>query len=124
MFQSTRSQIPTGRGAHNIFPMPGGKRVLITNRIENTISAIDLASLTVVDTFFVPGGPDDLDFTPDGKQFWVTQRFRRKVAAVDIATRQVLGTVAVGRSPHGIFINGPHTVLRSVEPPVAAGKRP
>ncbi len=122
--RAVTKRIPTGRGAHNIFPMPGGKRILITNRIENTISAIDLATLSVVDTFHVSGGPDDLDFTPDGKQFWVTQRFRRKVAAVDMATRQVLGTVAVGRSPHGIFINGPHTVLRTVEPPAPAGKRP
>ncbi len=112
-------RIKTGRGAHNIFRMPGdGMRVLITNRVEGTISMIDLDKLEVVDTYRVPGGPDDLDFTPDGKQIWVSLRWRRQIAAIDLATRKIVATVKVGRSPHCIYINGPHTVLRSSQAPV------
>ncbi len=111
-------RIVTGKGAHNIFRMPADdKRVLITNRVEGSMSIIDLEKLEVVDTIRVSGGPDDVDFSPDGKIAWVTQRWRRRVAAVELSTRKILGTVLVGRSPHGIYINGPHTVSRSVLPP-------
>jgi YVTN family beta-propeller protein len=116
--------IVTGRGAHNIFRMPGDDtRVLVTNRMEGTISLLDTTRLEVIDTIAAPGGPDDLDFTPDGKQIWVTQRWRRKVMAIDLATKQMLGVVNVGRSPHGIFISSPHSVSRSVAaPPVHSDK--
>lgn len=110
--------IVTGRGAHNIFRMPGDEaKVLVTNRLDGTISVLDGMALEVTDTFRAPGGPDDLDFTPDGKQIWVTQRWRRRIMAIDLASKQILGFVHVGRSPHGIYINGPHTVSRSVAPP-------
>ena len=110
--------VVTGRGAHNIFRMPGDEtRVLVTNRVDGSISLFDTTKLEVVDTIRAPGGPDDLDFTPDGKQIWVTQRWRRRVMAIDLATKQIVATVNVGRSPHGIYINGPNTVSRSVSPP-------
>lgn len=116
--RSIVKRVVTGRGAHNIFRMPGDdSRILVTNRVEGTISLFDIPTLEVQATIQAPGGPDDLDFTPDGKQIWVTQRWRRKVMAIDLATRRILGIVNVGRSPHGIYINGPHTVSRSKEPP-------
>jgi YVTN family beta-propeller protein len=110
--------VVTARGAHNIFRMPDDPtKVLVTNRVDGSISLLDTTKLEVIETFRAPGGPDDLDFTADGKQIWVTQRWRRKVMAIDLATKQLLGTVNVGRSPHGIYINGPHTISRSVAPP-------
>jgi DNA-binding beta-propeller fold protein YncE len=116
--RTVSKRIVTGKGAHNLFKMPGDdKRLLITNRVEGSMSIIDLEKQEVVDTLKVPGGPDDVDFSPDGKIVWVTQRWRRRVAAVELSTRKILGTVLVGRSPHGIYINGPHTVSRSVSPP-------
>lgn len=116
--RTVTKRIFTGKGAHNIFRMPNDDtRVLITNRIDGSMSIIDLVSQEVVDTIRVPGGPDDVDFSPDGKVVWVTQRWRRRIAAVDLASRRILGSILVGRSPHGIYINGPHTVSRSVSPP-------
>ena len=55
-------------------------------------------------TIRVPGGPDCMDITPDGKELWVTQRFLRRIAVVDMATLRVVGSIAVGKSPHGVFI--------------------
>jgi DNA-binding beta-propeller fold protein YncE len=108
----------TGKGAHNIFRMPNDdKRVLITNRVDGSMSIFDLDRLEVAETIKVGGGPDDVDFSPDGRMVWVTQRWRRRVAAVDLVIRRVVGSVIVGRSPHGIYINGPNTVSRSVLPP-------
>ncbi|HJQ59884.1 MAG TPA: cytochrome D1 domain-containing protein [Vineibacter sp.] len=116
--------VVTGRGAHNIFRMPDDPaKVLVTNRVDGSISILDTTKLEVLETFRAPGGPDCLDFTPDGKQVWVTQRWRRKVMAIDLATKQILNIVNVGRSPHGVYINGPHTVSRSVAaPPVPTDK--
>jgi DNA-binding beta-propeller fold protein YncE len=116
--RAVSKRIYTGKGAHNIFKLPNDdKRVLITNRVDGSMSIFDLEKLEVVDHIKVAGGPDDVDFSPDGKIVWVTQRWRRRIAAVDLATRKVIGSVTVGRSPHGIYINGPYTVSRSVLPP-------
>jgi DNA-binding beta-propeller fold protein YncE len=116
--------IVTGRGAHNIFRMPDDEtRVLVTNRLDGTISVLDGSRMEVVDTIRAPGGPDDLDFTPDGRQIWVTQRWRRKVMVIDLASKQIQGYARVGRSPHGIYINGPYTVSRSVAPPPVQGDK-
>jgi YVTN family beta-propeller protein len=116
--------VVTGRGAHNIFRMPDdATKVLVTNRVDGSISLLDTTKLEVIETFRAPGGPDCLDFTPDGKQIWVTQRWRRKVMAIDLATKQIQNIVNVGRSPHGVYINGPHTISRSVAaPPVPTDK--
>jgi len=73
------------------------------SRAANSISVIDQQALTVVDTFPVPGGPDDMEVSADGKELWVTNRWARSVSVVDLATRKVVRTIAVGRSPHGIF---------------------
>ena len=77
--------------------------MLVSNRAANSISVIDQETLAVVDTFPVPGGPDDMEVTADGKELWVTNRWARSVSVVDLATRKVVRTISVGRSPHGIF---------------------
>ncbi len=116
--RAVSQRIFTGKGAHNIFRMPNDdKRVLITNRVDGSMSIFDLDKLEVVDRIKVPGGPDDVDFSPDGKTVWVTQRWRRRITAVDLVARKIMGSIVVGRSPHGIYINGPYTVSRSVLPP-------
>ena len=42
--------IPTGKGAHAFRSMGDGKSVLVSNRVANTISRIDLATLKVIAT--------------------------------------------------------------------------
>jgi YVTN family beta-propeller protein len=96
-------KIPTGRGAHTMFLTHDGKLLYATNRIDGTITVIDPVTLKVLRSIHMPGGPDDLDFAPDGK-IWAALRFAQSVAIYDPAT----GTserIAVGRSPHGIWLN-------------------
>ena len=51
---------------------------------------------------------DCLDITSDGKELWVTQRFLRRVAVVDLTQMKMVASIAVGKSPHGVFIlDGP-----------------
>lgn len=96
-------RIPTGQGAH-AFRAAGDKRhVYLSNRVANTISKIDLQTLTVVDTYKVPGGPDCMDVVTGGKVLMVTSRWARKLTVIDTQTKQILRQVPVGNSPHGVW---------------------
>jgi YVTN family beta-propeller protein len=97
-------KIPTGKGAHAFRAAgDGGRSVFVSNRVANTISRIDLATLQVTDTYPVPGGPDCMDVSADGKTLYVTSRWAKKLSVVDLASRKVVRQVNVGRSPHGVW---------------------
>ena len=95
-------RIRTGRGAHQLFLSPDGKTLWVNNRVDGTTVALDAATLAIIRSYRVPGGPDCIDFAPDGK-LWITQRFIQKVGVLDPATG-ALQSIPVGRSPHGIFL--------------------
>lgn len=96
-------RIITGKGAHAFRSAGDGKSVFVSNRVANTISRIDLASLSVSATYPVPGGPDCMDVSADGKTLYVTSRWARKLSVVDLASGKVSRSVPVGRSPHGVW---------------------
>lgn len=95
-------RVHTGRGAHNLFYSPDGALIYVTNRVEGTVSALDARSLALVRTYTVPNGPDCVAFAPDGK-LWVSMRWAGHVAVLDPKTG-THETIAVGRSPHGVFL--------------------
>lgn len=96
-------KIPTGKGAHAFRAAGDGKSVFVSNRVANSISRIDLATLKVTDDYPVPGGPDCMDVSADGKILYVTSRWAKKLSVVDLASRKVVRQVNVGRSPHGVW---------------------
>jgi len=102
--RSVVKRIKTGKGSHNIFPGDRPDRALVSNRLADTISVIDLTNLTKIEDFAVPGGPDDLVYSVDKTEIWVTSRWRRQVVVLDAKTHQIKQTIRVGRSPHGIFV--------------------
>jgi len=95
--------VSTGRGAHTMFVTHDQTLIYATNRVDGTLSVLDPATLTVIRTLSLPGGPDDMDFAPDGK-IWATLRFAGSLAVLDPKTGGV-EHVSVGRSPHGIWLN-------------------
>lgn len=97
------AQIPTGRGAHNLFLSPDRKILWVNNREGGTTVSLDAATLKPIRGYAIPGGPDDMEFAPGGK-IWITRRFAEKVAILDPATG-TFETINVGRSPHGLFLN-------------------
>lgn len=99
----TLAKIQTGKGAHNLFLSPDRKILWVNNRAGGTTVALDATTLKLIRGYTIPGGPDDIDFAPDGK-LWITRRWAAKVAVLDPATGSYQ-TVAVGRSPHGLFLN-------------------
>ncbi|MEP6723913.1 MAG: YncE family protein [Variovorax sp.] len=96
-------KIPTGKGAHAFRAAGDGKTVFISNRVANSVSRIDLATLKVIDEYPVPGGPDCMDVSADGKTLFVTSRWAKKLSVVDLVAHKVVRQVNVGRSPHGVW---------------------
>src|SRR5438132_1123045 len=107
--------IPTGRGAHGLYPTRDGKKLYVTNRGthmgdtkphgDGSISIIDFATHKVEKNWPIPGGgsPDMGNVSADGKTLWVSGRFDKSVYAIDTTTGAVK-TIAVGTEPHGLTI--------------------
>lgn len=97
------NKLKTGDGAH-AFRGAGDKRhVFVSNRVANTISKIDYQSMTVVESYPAPSGPDCMDLSADGKLIYVASRWAKKLTVIDTATRQVVRQIKVGKSPHGVW---------------------
>ena len=95
--------IKTGEGAHAFRAFGDKRHVLVSNRVANSISKIDLQTLSVVDNYSVPGGPDCIEVSRDGKQLLVTSRWAKKLTVIDVASRKIMRQVNVGKSPHGVW---------------------
>jgi YVTN family beta-propeller protein len=96
-------KIPTGKGAHSFRAWGDKRHVLVSNRAGNSISKIDLQSLSVVDQFPGPSGPDDMEVLGDGKTLLVTSRWAGKLTMIDTVSHKVVKQVKVGKSPHGVW---------------------
>ncbi|NCX88819.1 MAG: YncE family protein, partial [Betaproteobacteria bacterium] len=69
------------------------------------ISLLDTKQWRVVSNIAVPGGPDCMEIAADLKTMWVTSRFARAVQVLDLPSGRIVQRIAVGRSPHGIFMH-------------------
>jgi len=96
-------RIPTGAGAHAFRAVGDQRHVMVSNRVANTLSRIDLQALSVVDDLPGPGGPDCMDLSADGKTLLLSSRWARKLSVIDVPSRRVVRQVDVGRSPHGVW---------------------
>lgn len=94
--------IRTGQGAHAFRAAGDGKSLFVSNRTANTISRIDLPSLSVVAEYQAPGGPDCMDLLDDGKTLLVTSRWASRLTIIDLQSGQ-RKQVRVGKSPHGVW---------------------
>lgn len=97
------NQIKTGKGAHAFRSFGDKRHVLVSNRVANTISKIDMQSMKVVDNFVAPGGPDCMELSAGGKLIYVSSRWIKKVTVIDTATKEIVRQINVGKSPHGVW---------------------
>jgi YVTN family beta-propeller protein len=95
--------IPTGAGAHAFRAAGDRRHVYVSNRVANTISKIDFQSMTVVDNYPAPSGPDCMDLSADGKTIFVASRWAKRLSVIDTQTHQVVRQIKVGTSPHGVW---------------------
>ncbi len=95
--------LPTGEGAHAFRGVGDKRHVFVSNRVANTISKIDYHTMTVVESYPAPSGPDCMDVSPDGRFIYVASRWAKKLTVIDTKARAVVRQVNVGKSPHGVW---------------------
>jgi YVTN family beta-propeller protein len=98
--------IPTGEGAHSVYFSREGDVAYISNRGEGTITVLDLATLTIADTWQIPGGgsPDMGGLSADGTVLWLTGRYHDEVYAISTVDGELLARIPVGAGPHGLVV--------------------
>ena len=102
--QKSVKKVATGKAAHNLQPKGDRRHFYVSNRtVDGSISLLDTQTMTVVERYEVPGGPDDMIVRADGKELWVTARFARKVQVLDLVSKKLKLSIPVGSSPHGVF---------------------
>lgn len=96
-------RIETADGAHAFRGLGDKRHFLVSNRVANTISRIDMQTQTVVANYPAPGGPDCMDVMSDGKTILLSSRWARKMSVIDMETGKVVRQIPVGKSPHGVW---------------------
>ena len=107
--------IPTGVGAHGLYPSRDGRSLYVANRGGNeirgkpggkgSVSVIDFATRRVTTTWIIPGGgsPDMGNVSADGRHLWLSGRYDNLVYRIDTQTGAV-ARVKVGLEPHGLTV--------------------
>ncbi len=107
--------IPTGLGAHGLYPSRDGKSLYVANRGSHKIhgsklgnggvAVIDFATEKVVARWGVPGGgsPDMGNISADGKWLWLAARYDDVIYRFD-TTSGAVTQIKVGAEPHGLTV--------------------
>jgi YVTN family beta-propeller protein len=98
--------MPTGDGAHGLYPSRDSKYLYVSNRGEGSISVISFATGKVVKKWKIPGkaSPDMGGVSADGKVLWLSGRYHNEVYAIDTTSGKLLARIKVGKEPHGLCI--------------------
>jgi YVTN family beta-propeller protein len=107
--------IPTGVGAHGLYPSRDGKSLYVANRGSNkirgkprgpgSVSVIDFATRAVTANWPIAGGgsPDMGNVSADGRYLWLGGRYDGEVYRFETTTGAV-DKIKVGREPHGLTV--------------------
>jgi DNA-binding beta-propeller fold protein YncE len=97
--------LPTGRGAHGLYPSRDAKDLYVSNRSAGTISVVSFATGKVVATWRIPGGSPDMGgVSADGNTLWLSGRYNGEVYAIDTRTGRLIRRISVGAGPHGLAV--------------------
>jgi YVTN family beta-propeller protein len=108
--------IPTGVGAHGLYPSRDGTKLYVANRgshavhgprnsKEGSVSVIDFTTHKVIARWPIPGGgsPDMGNVSADGRYLWLSGRFDDVVYVFDTTSGEVR-KIPVGAEPHGLTV--------------------
>ena len=100
------SFIPTGLGAHGLYPSRDSKFLYVSNRDAGTVSVVDFGTNKIVKTWTLPGGgsPDMGGVSADGRIFWLSGRYHEEVYGIDTTDGHLVARIKVHRGPHGLCV--------------------
>jgi DNA-binding beta-propeller fold protein YncE len=98
--------MPTGRGAHGLYPSRDARYLYVTNRAAGSISVVSFKTRRIVRTWHIPGGgsPDMGNISANGKVLWLTGRWNGVVYAISTRNGRLLAKIPVGAGPHGLCV--------------------
>jgi YVTN family beta-propeller protein len=98
--------MPTGAGAHGLYPSRDARYLYVTNRAAGSISVVSFATRRVVKTWHIAGGgsPDMGNVSADGKVLWLSGRWNAEVYAISTKDGRLLARIPVGHGPHGLCV--------------------
>ena len=105
--------IPTGVGAHGIYPSRDAKVMYVSNRGHGgshdhagSVTVVDPTTGKVVANWPIPGGgsPDMGGVSADGRVLWLSGRYDAVVYAIDTTTGAVTARIPVPDGPHGLCV--------------------
>jgi len=108
--------IPTGVGAHGLYPSRDGTKLYVANRGSHSVhgprnskaggvSVIDFTTRKVIARWPIQGGgsPDMGSVSSDGRYLWLSGRFDDVVYIIDTTSGEGR-KIAVGAEPHGLTV--------------------
>jgi len=98
--------VPTGRGAHGLYPSRNAKYLYVSNRGEGSVSVLSFRTRRVVKKWVIPGGgsPDMGGVSANGKVLWLSGRYNSVVYAISTVSGKLLARIPVGAGPHGLCV--------------------
>jgi YVTN family beta-propeller protein len=98
--------IPTGKGAHGLYPSRDAKLLYISNRGEGSVSVLDFATRKIVHKWQFPGkaSPDMGGVSADGSTLWLAGRYSKEVYAINTTDGSLRARIPVGKGPHGLCV--------------------
>lgn len=101
-----RGFVPTGAGAHGVYPSRDGRFLYVSNRDDASVSVMDASGQRVVARWQLPKGssPDMGGVNGDGSQLWLSGRYDSEVYVIATATGRLVRTIPVGAGPHGLAV--------------------
>ena len=99
------SFLPTGLGAHGLYPSRDSRDLYITNRKGGSISVLSFATRQVRTVWRIPGSSPDMGgLNAAGTVLWLSGRYTREVYALRTSDGHLLARIKVGGSPHGLCV--------------------
>jgi DNA-binding beta-propeller fold protein YncE len=98
--------VPTGMGAHGLYPSRDAKVLYVSNRMEGSITVLSFATRRPIHKWRLPGGgsPDMGGVSANGKVLWLSGRYNAEVYAISTVTGRLLHRIKVGNGPHGLCV--------------------
>jgi YVTN family beta-propeller protein len=98
--------LPTGAGAHGLYPSRNAQVMYVSNRMAGTISVVSFRTRNVIKTWRLPApaSPDMGGVSADGRTLWLSGRYNGVVYAISTITGRLRAAIPVGDGPHGLCV--------------------